>query len=49
VERAVALVIALVWDIPVPLVPGADLDRDTVVAADTTAVEVDKANAGAAR
>lgn len=46
---AVALVAALVWDIPVPTVPGADLDRaaDTVVAA--TAAEVDKASADATR
>ena len=49
--RAVALVAALVWDIPVPMVPGADLDRaaDTVVAADTAAAGVDKANADATR
>lgn len=54
VERAllvqvVALAAALVWDILVPLVPGADLDKDTAVAADTATVEVDKASAGATR
>ena len=43
--------VALVWDIPVPTLPGADLDRaaDTVVAADTAAAGVDKANADATR
>jgi hypothetical protein len=43
--RAVALVAALVSDIPVPTVPGADLDR----AADTAAVGADRASAGEAR
>ena len=49
--QAVALVAVQVWDILVPLVPGADLDRaaDTVVAADTAVEGVDRASAGEAR
>jgi hypothetical protein len=50
--QAVALAVAaLVWDIPVSTVPGADLDRaaDMVVAVDTTAAGVDRASADAVR